>query len=411
MGSEFMKNRYLTVTEDTILKLLANALFGTTHKIPQDVDWIKIYEEAGAQKVMNLVFQNVEIDSMPEMVRKTWMKNFNLILAHNIRVSHGHVLIHELLEKNNISYVFLKGTISASYYPEPAMRFMGDVDFLIHKEDLAKTELLLKENGLKRCPGINANHICYEKGQVYELHWNVSGVPEGEKGEAVRRYLADMIECAELVRTEEGSYKAANKFHHGLVMLVHMANHMISEGIGLRHLCDWAVFVEQMSDREFCELYKNALLEIGLWRYAQLITQLSVKYLGVEEKKWAMEKVDDELLEAMIIDIFEGGNFGKKDKGRRNEAKLITNRTKGTVDGKNVFCQMVASINDIVRLHFPLAVRYKIFMPFGWIYVCGRHLIRIVLGKRPSIKLRQVTKNAQRRRKIYQKMNLYMQER
>lgn len=46
-------------------------------------------------------------------------------------------------------------------------------------------------------------------------------------------------------------------------MLLHVAGHLINTGIGLRHLCDWAVFVAKFSDEGFCEMFEDKLKAVG----------------------------------------------------------------------------------------------------------------------------------------------------
>ena len=48
-------------------------------------------------------------------------------------------------------------------------------------------------------------------------------------------------------------------FHHGLNLLLHTNQHLLGEGLGLRHLCDWAVFAAGFSDEEFRELFEEKL--------------------------------------------------------------------------------------------------------------------------------------------------------
>ena len=55
----------------------------------------------------------------------------------------------------------------------------------------------------------------------------------------------DIQEKAILV---DNAYAVPSDLHHGLILLLHNASHMTAGGIGLRHLCDWAVYMERMTD-------------------------------------------------------------------------------------------------------------------------------------------------------------------
>ena len=47
------------------------------------------------------------------------------------------------------------------------------------------------------------------------------------------------MEKAEEVLFEGEKIRIPAPFHHGLILLLHTVHHMLGEGIGLRHLCDW----------------------------------------------------------------------------------------------------------------------------------------------------------------------------
>lgn len=364
----------------------------------------EVLREANQQAVLTLM--KVEKETSPD---------FYLLhaqtLVNNVRIDYEHAEAHRMMMKADIPYVILKGSVSASYYPEPLFRTMGDVDLLVVKSHLLKVDAVLRENGF--CP-VEKNdveyHLAYHRRtygatSTWEVHWKPTGVPTGETGRKIERYLKDIIACAECNNVSEGEYMVPSAFHHGLVMLLHVAEHLINTGIGLRHLCDWAVFVAKFSDEEFCEMFEDKLKEVGLWRFAQLLTQLSVKYLHCPAKEWCGSG-DDDYLEMMMVDIMNGGNFGVKDKNRINQAKLMTNTGKG-VDDTSLLKQLFLTMNQKARLGMPITAKVPILLPIGWLYVGGRHLVRIKQKKRPTIDVKDMIAGATERKKIYREFKLF----
>ena len=218
----------------------------------------------------------------------------------------------------------------------------------------------------------------------------------------------DIITRAERGTASEGEYMVPTAFHHGLVMLLHVAGHLINTGIGLRHLCDWAVFVAKFSDEEFCEMFEDKLKAVGLWRFAQLLTQLSVKYLHCPAKEWCGAG-DDDYLEMMMVDIMNGGNFGVKDKNRINQAKLMTNTGKG-VDDTSLLKQLFLTMNEKARRGMPITAKVPFLLPVGWMYVGGRHLVRIMQRRRPTIDVKEMIAGAAERKEIYKEFRLFEAE-
>jgi hypothetical protein len=194
-------------------------------------------------------------------------------------------------------------------------------------------------------------------------------------------------------------------FHHGIILLVHTAVHLTNTGIGLRHLCDWAVFVNSVNNFE--QTFKETLQKCGLWRFAQILTQVCEEYLHMPEQPWANEDIDKKLLSSIIYDIFAGGNFGSKDSERINQAKLMINTKTGRIDGKSMYGKLFTVMNIKAKMALPICGQHRIFLPIGWIYVFFRHLSRIAHGTRPKIHIDKMIEGAQQRREIYKQFHLY----
>ncbi len=399
----------LTPPQHQLLNLISHTLF-PNNPIPAKFTEKELspdlITEAVSQTVLPFVYsaaQKLNIDATP------CLQSLRRILANNMVVEYEHSELHNLLQAHNIPYVILKGCVSASYYPEPALRTMGDVDFLVKESDLERVGEILEKDGYIRTEDHEHEaHIVYHRPpkSVLEMHWRLSGIPQGRNGDRVREYFSDIIETARTVEMPEGSYRAPDDFHHCLVLLVHTAGHMINTGIGLRHLCDWAVFTEKVDIQQWHE----ELSLCGLWRYAKLLTQLSVRYLHMPGQLWAMEDAEENLLEAMVCDIFAGGNFGKKDDQRINQAKLMTDKEKGGVDGESMIKQLVSVMNEKAGIVLPVCRKIPILLPIGWIYAGGRHLLRIKDGKRPQIHMKEMVEGAAERREIYKKFHLFESE-
>jgi hypothetical protein len=400
----------LTEIEKTILDLLSNALFDKPLNNIKDIDWNALYEEARVQSVFPLIYSVAE-EHIPDDKKAQYRQINKRIISNNIRVDYEHSELHQLMTDNKIPYVAMKGSASALYYPQPYLRTMGDVDFMINKDDLNCTGKILEALGfVPEEHNENEAHIAYFRNStksVWEMHWSLYGIPDSNIGELTNTYLSDLIDTAHCIDNENGTYMIPDTFHHGLIMLIHTAGHMINTGIGLRHLCDWAVFVNSLSNDEFVQLFEEKLKAIGLWHFAQLLTQLSIKYLSCEEKIWAMEDINDELLETMMEDIFEGGNFGIKDEQRINQAKLITNKGKGNVDNTSLIKQLINTMNEKARIGMPITKKIPLLLPIGWFYVGIRHLIRILSGKRPKIKVNEMIEGATKRKEIYKQFHLF----
>lgn len=268
------------------------------------------------QTVPLLAYEAAKTQDVDSEVLGGWQKTAMAVLANNVRVDHGHAQLHELMTKAGVPYVILKGCASAAYYPDPLLRSMGDIDFLVRTEDLGRAGKVLEAHGLRPWDKEHVSHIVYQgNGIPLEMHFSIPGMPDGWAGELIQGHMESVFKDASAHKVGSGQAMLPSDFHHGLIILLHTYHHLTGEGIGLRHLCDWAVFANSFSDEEFRSMFEKPLKELGLWRFAQVLTRISINYLGAGEREWAggePEPVDDQLME----DIVSGGNFGFKDDSR-----------------------------------------------------------------------------------------------
>ena len=379
--------------DSAMLGLVSSALFGYRSDTPTNSEADSLAKELLMQAVLPIA-----ISSAPEEFQAKWRKRSNEIVAANMMISYEHTELHELLTENQIPYVILKGAASASYYPNPILRTMGDVDFLVKEQDVARAGALLEGIGFRSEADTGGVHIGYQReNSTWELHRSVNGVPSGAAGELIQSYLSDIIESAVDYDEGNGTIRIPDAFHHGLVLLLHTASHLTSEGVGLRHLCDWAVFVNHFSDTQFVMLFEDRLKACGLWRFAQLLTLVSVKYLHVPEKSWAGE-AEEELPERMICDILTGGNFGKKDEDRYRQIKYISNRGEHTVDDKSAVQQLWDTVSRKAKAENK--ARIAVLMDYF------RMLLR---GERKPDGMQTIQRAAERK-ELYAEFRLYKRE-
>ncbi len=306
------------------------------------------------------------------------------LLSNNICVCVAHANLAKTLK--DIPYVTIKGYASAYYYPTPCLRPMGDVDFYIDKKDLDETITALTNAGFQRTKSKYEKHLTFTKNkEIHELHMEIKGAPNGEDGiksdsemveERINNYFSNLIETAKRISTPYGEIVIPDDFHHGLIMLLHVAAHILNDGgVGLRHLCDWAVYVDKVDLSRF----RKELEEVGLWYFACMLTATCTKYLGLREMNW-IERNNDDLIDKMIEEIMSGGNFGKKDKTRRIVGRLVEG---GSI--KTSLCKMVKN-------RFPILRRYPILLPAVFVWWGIGYLGRCITGKRRRIKVDDIMK-------------------
>ena len=368
----------MTSTQEQLLSLLSNRLFDRKSDAAITEE---IQQEANQQAVSLLIDES----------------NYKK-LSQNIRVDFAHAELTRVLA--DIPFVTIKGYASAYYYPQPTLRTMGDVDFYVEPEYYEKAKATLIQNGYKYLEEEHDRHESFRKEKIlFELHSEIKGIPNGKDGikttskdaEAkVRGYLSDITQTAVTVPTQHGEIIIPDDFHHGLVMLLHVAGHIMNgEGIGLRHLCDWAVYADKVNVSEFSEQYRD----MGLWTFACQLTALCSRYLGLPEKEWIGEQ-DEVFLDDFMEDILAGGNFGRKDTGRAAWLGMAKENS------------IVSSLAQMTMKRYKVAQKYKVLLPGAMVVHGCAYLWERATGQKKWVTIKNLS-DGERRNKLYKEFKLF----
>ena len=400
-----IKNAKLREHEKILLDILANNLFDAGRRVDLNEGNLNaVWCEAYTQAVTLMAFHNSKNEILKSEKCGYIKKKLSQTLADNTKVDFEHIRICNIMKNAGIPCTILKGFASALYYPDPLMRSMGDVDFLVDTDNFEEASKILAENGYE--PN-GKNHDVHDAfiGKVCrcEMHFQPSGIPHGKAGVKVRKYLSGLLENSEKVQTELGEITVPSTFHHGLIILLHMCHHLTGDGLGLRHLCDWAVFLNTVGEEKFLELFEKTFKDIGLWDFAKIMTFISCEYLGLPGMNWASD-ADKKLADYILIDIIIGGNFGQKNADRAHESLIITSKNEKEI---SMLRQFFISANSIVYKNWKSARKYKFLLPLGWIFFGGRYILRSLFGRRPKIRPQKVAKEASERMDIYAELKLF----
>ena len=334
----------LNETQTALLELLSKALFQKQVNITV-ADWKALYREANTHKVFPCVFEVSKAYVEDETLLAKSAKFARHCVARTVAINYAHCELHCTLSAHHIPYVSFKGLASSLYYPQPELRTAGDVDFYVNPADFEACEAVLKENGYEWVED-GGKHVVYKKnGEFLELHRTLNGIPNNAIGRQIETdVFGDLVQTAVAHSDGQGTVMIPDTFHHGVILLLHTLSHMMKEGIGLRHLCDWAVFASSLSNEAFTALFETKLKAYGLWHFARLLSLCAVCYLGAPKMAWQGE-ADETLLHNMMCDIMASGNFGEKDADRKRQIKYVADRGTLAQSESSVLAQASRSIS------------------------------------------------------------------
>ena len=380
---------------NALLALLAHEIFDQAMDIDAStVDWSAVLAEAQCHKVTALMYPAIRsMDGVPEAV-------FNKVCGTAITVATASEAmlkeqrrILDLLEARQIPCAVLKGTSVAHLYPHPELRTIGDIDILVDEENLDEA-----------CKALQAD-LCLQKGAVWvEMHRMVSVFPESEKGRFTKQTMTDALRHTQEAEIGGVRFPMLSGAYQIIALLAHMEQHLATSGIGLRQVCDWAVTAHAM--RNCFDGETLALLErCGLLRFARIMTRLCERYLGLPPCSWITD-ASDALVDAMLADVLDGGNF-QSQYTKRPFAAVLTDAYDVSEKGRNsLFRNYIRYLKKYLRQNEPWA-KSRLSLPVFGVFLPVRWGVRVLLGKRKQINLVHAVSMAREREKLLRELELY----
>lgn len=400
----------ISIEQKVLLHLLKESLTGSAERLPeqwlQEADWEDVFREARSQAVILQAYDAVGTYKqwVPETVYQQWFQLATKILRRNMQVQLAQNALVQLLEENGLAYAILKGTSSASYYPRPELRSLGDIDFLIDMKQEQQVRRCLEQAGYETEGKDTDHHALYIRGKVpHEMHFQPAGVPDGAAGVRFSQYLEDLLQTVVPTACDMASFAAPDQAHHGVIILLHTLHHVLGGGIGLRHLCDWAVVVQVTAEADFWQGELVPLMEeCGVLRFASVITRICADVLGTVCPAWC-EVVEADLLEAVLQDILNGGNFGRKELDRGRESTIVS--MKSTEDDTTPVGKALSVLHRSTPRMYPIVKKYRFLHPILDLYRGIRYLFQCLVGKRRWITV--MLPKARQRQSVYERLRIF----
>ena len=391
-----------------LLAVLQRALWGTG-EIACLPDLDLITNEASTQGVQSFLFPGAKGygDLFPLEKRKEWRSTMLACALRNDEVNAAQRDIIGILSDNGIRAAVLKGLSVARYYPKPEIRALGDIDLLVDVNQLRAVDNILREQGYTVSDSAHVFHRDYHKnGIIVEVHHAVTDTPVSKGGRAAATMISSFLDHAELVEVCDTQFLTLSESHQALMLLLHMERHMVEKGIGLRQLCDWAVYINSVDPDNWHTKTSRLLAECGLLFYAQVITKVCVTYLGLDAEKnqWCMG-VETALVDAMMADVFQHGNLGVNNK--RDVSDLFTDRRTLGQGKKNRLQRFISKLTSVAYKRYPITQQYRVLLPALWLFISVRYLVKWLSTSKDRHSFLQMVSESNERQELCRSLKLY----
>lgn len=297
------------------LSVVRSGLWGTELSLPSVVAWDNLLQIAKEQALIGVAFKGVENYLQGRVGKKLildWFSRLEKIKQKNDIVNKHVEWFARLLEKNQIGYRIVKGQVVAGCYPNALLRSPGDIDFWVSCDSKKRCEELI-ENGLRSEIKREESSIHVEfryHGVQYELHHSLSHF----SSKTCQEYFDNVVNFDEGMYVTVGETQVAtlSPTLNALYIFIHLFQHLIHSGVGLRQMCDWMMWLHKYQEDIDRKELEQHLLQLALMRPYRVLGAILVDDLGLPENEFpfVITQKDRKRSRRVLLDIMELGNFG-----------------------------------------------------------------------------------------------------
>lgn len=350
---------------EQLLYIYGDAICGRKSVINDDVSREEIAKKAIEQNILPIVYFNLYGE-------ETNNKYYPIVMQALAINERKMFFLNKLLEEMKDSGMFccvLKGCTLAPLYASPDLRISGDVDLLINPKDEKRViEFFRKRNFEIKTRGKNGQHFnaMHDKAGLFEVHVSLFD-KEFDKYVLKGKFKTD--EPFECIKANSGmSINTLGKNDGLYFVTAHMIKHFVKDGLGLRQISDWLLYVERYKDVLDMEKFDVTIKELGFEKFINAMYTVGKKYFGIDMQTQEVSPDD------ILSDMDEGGSFGHGDSDREKyKIKLID-----SLYGKSESQKKLSFIIRLLRIAFPdrRTLEKKGFlkrnsnvclMPFAWV--------------------------------------------
>ena len=347
-------------TAEQIFELIRAFIHDTEPELKGTVDWDDIFYYARINAIAGIVGYIVTKYSLCEDKKKAaqFEKEMVGVYGWQYRRKAQMEKMVCILNEQKIDHILMKGYLVKDLYPVPELRWYGDIDFVIHKEDRSKTDQLMRNLGFEVSDNWEPVYSYSKDTEYYEIHTEILDADIGDGKQ--REYFSDIWNHARPVK--EHTYRFEQEYHF-IYLIAHLAKHAYKSGAGIRMYLDIALFIKEYRNTLNWNQVLEQLSELGLRRFFYTVCTACRQWYEVEPP-CTIEAIDQKAFDVFTEMAVEGGTFGASTANDALETLKEADDSQSRI--MTVINQIFPSAQEI-QARYTYLQKHKWLLPVAWI--------------------------------------------
>ncbi len=361
-------------TKEYLLGVVAAMLTGApVPPLPNDVEFSALYKLAFRNAVQSILYLAVrgQKDSLQPEIFARLEKSYQAGLMREASQQEELRFLREAFAAEDIDFILLKGTHLKALYPTPEMRFMVDMDVLVHERDLARAQEIILSRGFLTESNTGKDIILIKKPFLtVELHHSLF-----QEDYFMYPYFCGVWDRAESIGAHEYGMTGNDLY---VYTLAHLAEHYTTAGSCFRPVMDLFLMEQKHAGTLDFAYISEQFQALGIEKFAE-----NVRVLG---KAMFLGTPKDETLQMMENYVTLGPPV--QNAAAASHA-AVTQKSKARRMLESAFPSF-----KHMALKYPILRKLPILLPFFWLI----RLLQYTFTKDKTIaRKRMELKNADRK--------------
>lgn len=290
--------------------------------VPNQKDWNQVMTLAVLHGVDAIAFDgiqrchknnfplNIDIDTKLE-----WIGNLHLQEAgYNVQ-EEAISSLARFYQQHDVKMMVLKGWGLSLNYPIPSHRTCTDLDIYLFGNQKKADKAIERELGIEVDHSVHTHTVFSYKGVSVENHYNFLNIHSHRSTKQLERTLKEMAQKAKLVKIKDGTdvWLPSADFN-ALFVLRHMAAEFAANGMILRQVLDWGLFIKNYHQEVDWDMILPIIKDLNMNQYLDAVSYICYTYLGFD-KNLFVGFGDDNYGERVFADLFNPENYKPKKSG------------------------------------------------------------------------------------------------
>ncbi len=362
--------------------------------------WQMLLKFSVDQALLPVVFEAV-YPLLPGELEREYRNVSVKWIANQVRATDSFLRLYRNLQKTGMEPLVIKGIVCRDTYMLSDWRVSSDEDIYIPIADYPRFHEAMGCLGFQSAsPNYRSEHeLVYRNRElIVEGHWNLFP-QETHQWNQMNELAETILQRAHYVNIEGIEILTPEPTDHMIYLLLHAMKHFSLAGVGIRQICDIAMWDEQYAV-DWLHV-KRVMDAFGGTTFASAVLDAANRYFEMSfPEGWTRVDSTD-----LVQDALRGGTFGHSSEDRLHSAS-ITAASGGKGAGITAIISSLFPGRKVMEINYPWVSNSPLLLPLGWIVRLILYIGNIKRGASPvhSIKI------GKRRARLLQEYEIFRRQ-